>query len=196
MLFKKCPFCIAFSLMLGVSTASVFSLLSYAMAQSDIPEGGLSIGGRAAFYESEDAEDGDFFGGAQLRLYLSQAIGLEGSVDYRRTKLNSTRIDTFPVQASLLAYLFPRTHFNPFVLGGAGWYYTHVEGPGGFDDTQQRFGVHAGAGLQFFLNKFWSIDGTYRFIWLEEVASRDASLLDKDFDDSGHMITVALNLHL
>ncbi len=177
---------------------SLFFVTPYALAQDgtfgSMPKGGLSLGGRAAYYNPNDA-NGNFFGGAQLRLHMSPAIGLEGSVDYRRTKFSQTRIDTFPVQVSLLAYLFPGVHISPFALGGAGWYFTHIKGPGGFDDTQQRFGVHVGGGLQIFLNEDWSIDGTYRFIWLEKVESKDSNLLDKKFDDSGPLVTVALNFH-
>jgi len=84
---------------------------------------------------------------------------------------------------------------SPFLLGGGGWYYTTVKGPGNFDDTQNRFGVHAGGGLQFFFNNHVSIDSTYRFIWLEKVQSKDQNIKDKSFDDNGHMITAGLNFH-
>jgi opacity protein-like surface antigen len=183
--------------MFSILPISFAGLDAWALDDDDdhFPKSGLSLGGRAAYYEPDEADDGEFFGGAQLRLYLSRAIALEGSIDYRRNDFGATRIDTFPVQASLLAYILPGMPVNPFLLGGVGWYYTNIEGPGGFDDTQHRFGVHAGGGLQLFINPYWSIDGTYRFIWLEKIESRDASLLDKDFDDNGHMITAALNFH-
>ena len=84
---------------------------------------------------------------------------------------------------------------SPFVLAGGGWYYTNVNGPGGFSDTQNRFGRHVGGGLQWMLNKSWSIDGTYRHVWLESLDSKDQNIKDKNVDDNGHMVTVGLNLH-
>jgi opacity protein-like surface antigen len=116
-------------------------------------------------------------------------------VDYRHNHFADTRTDTYPVQVSALIYPFGTTRLSPFILGGGGWYYTHVKGPGGFDDTQNRFGMHAGGGVQFFLNKTWSIDSTYRYIWLEKVESRESNILDKRFRDNGHMITIGLNFH-
>jgi opacity protein-like surface antigen len=155
-----------------------------------------SFGPRATYNQPKDADDGEWYGGAQLRLYFSEVLGLEGSIDYRRNDFGDTEIDVYPVQASLLAYLMPGT-ISPFLLGGAGWYYTHVEGPGGFDETDSRFGFHAGGGVQLYLNEYWSFDSTYRYIWLEEVASRDDdnNVLERDYDDSGHMVTIGLNLH-
>lgn len=92
-------------------------------------------------------------------------------------------------------YLLPGKRLSPFILGGGGWYYTTVKGPGGFDDTQNRFGGHAGGGLQFWFNDRVSIDGTYRHIWLEDVQSRDQNIKDKNFRDSGQMVTVGINFH-
>jgi hypothetical protein len=50
-----------------------------------------------------------------------------------------------PVQVSALIYPFGTMRLAPFILGGGGWYYSTVKGPGNFDDTQNRFGFHAGA---------------------------------------------------
>ena len=82
---------------------------------------------------------------------------------------------------SALIYPLGTTRLAPFLLGGGGWYYTTVKGPGGFDETQNRFGAHAGGGLQFFFNKHVSIDGTYRYIWLEKIESRDQNIVGKKF---------------
>lgn len=164
---------------------------------SSIDAGRASLGGRAMYYDPLDADGNTWSGGAQLRFFLSPALALEGAVDYRQDEFNqgATRVDTYPVQASLLAFLMPDKRITPFILGGAGWYFTHVEGPGDQDETENRFGLHAGGGLMVFLNKHWSIDGTYRYVWVEEIQSHDASLLDKDYNDDGQMVTIALNLH-
>ena len=40
-----------------------------------------------------------------------------------------------------------------------------------------------------------SIDSTFRYIWLEKIESRDQNIVDKKFQDNGHMVTVGLNFH-
>lgn len=157
---------------------------------------GLSLGGRGMYFQAKDSSSGDWSGGAQVRVGLGRVIALEGSADYRQTTFPGTRVDTYPVQASLLAYLAPDWRVSPFLLAGAGWYFTHVEGPLGFESTSNRFGPHAGGGLQMFLTRRWSIDGTYRYVWAEDVRARNlTNIRDQSFSDQGHMITGALNFH-
>lgn len=160
----------------------------------DVNIGLFSIGGRATYVDPKDG-DANWFGGGQLRIHPFHFLAIEGSVDYRKTDINSTNVRTFPVQGSVLLYPFGTKRLSPFILGGAGWYFTHVEGPGDFDKTQHRFGAHAGGGLQLFLTDYLSLDGTYRHIWLEKIESKDASLRDKQFRDNGHMVTFGINLH-
>jgi opacity protein-like surface antigen len=177
-----------------VWSASPGSVLAANWLTEDVSKGLFSIGGRATYFNPNDGDD-NWFGGAQARLHLSEVFAIEGSVDYRRSKFEDTTVRTYPVQASGLIYLLPGKRLSPFLLGGGGWYFTNVKGPGGFDDTQHRFGLHGGGGLQLMLNDHWSIDGTYRFVWLERVQSRDDSLFDKRFQDHGHMVTIGLNFH-
>lgn len=160
----------------------------------DVERGFFSLGGRATHFDPKEG-DANWYGGLQARLYLGRVFAIEASADYRRNHFGDSRVDTYPVQASVLAYLLPGKRLSPFVLGGAGWYYTHVKGPGGFDDTQNRFGLHAGGGLSYVLNRTWSIDSTYRYIWLEKIASKEQNIADKEFKDAGHMVTIGLNYH-
>ncbi len=154
----------------------------------------LSIGGRAMYFDPKDGSS-EWYGGAQVRLHPSHYFAIEGSADYRRNDFNGTRVHSYPVQVSLLLYPLGTTRLAPFLLGGGGWYYTTVDGPGNFDDTQNRFGAHAGGGLQLFVSRRISLDSTYRYIWLEDIQSRDANIVDKDFRDHGHMVTIGLNIH-
>jgi opacity protein-like surface antigen len=163
------------------------------LQQVDI--GLLSIGGRAMYYDPKEG-DANWYGGAQVRLHPWHYFAIEGSADYRRNDFGSgTRVHSYPVQVSALIYPLGTTRLAPFILGGGGWYYTSVNGPGGFDNTQNRFGLHAGGGLQFFFNKHFSIDSTYRYIWLEKIESKDQNIVDKKFNDNGHMITIGVNFH-
>ena len=125
---------------------------------------------------------------------MSPDLGLEASIDYLKNDFGSlTTIKTFPIQGSVLAYINPGEIVKPFLLGGAGWYYTMVDGPFGYNDSASRFGLHAGAGLEVILNKSIFLSGSYRYVWLEEVESRDASALSRTYHDNGSMLTLALN---
>lgn len=157
---------------------------------------GLSLGGRGMYFKPKDTE-GSWSGGAQVRFHLTSAFALEGSADVRQDRFGDTVVDLIPVQASLLAYLFPGKMVSPYLLGGGGWYYSHIKAGSPFDDrTDHRFGPHAGAGLQAWFNKHWSIDGSWRYVWLSAYRSQDAAHpLGRDIDDSGYMVTGALNFH-
>jgi opacity protein-like surface antigen len=173
---------------------SGYSVGSYAdaLGGNSIDAGKLSLGGRATYFKPVDA-DGNWYGGAQLRWHWSSWFALEGSADYRREDFDSTRVHVYPVQASALFYLIPNSPVTIFALAGAGWYYTTIDNPNSPNETQHRFGPHVGGGVQFFLNRHWSIDGTYRYIWLKDVDTKN--LIDAHYSDSGSMVTVALNYH-
>jgi opacity protein-like surface antigen len=155
----------------------------------------LSVGPRATYSTPVDADSGQWFTGAQARLSLSPRVGLECSIDYRRNVFSSlTIVKSYPVQVSLMAYLFPGGGWSPFVLGGAGWYYSQVDGPVGYSHSDFRYGLHAGGGLEIMINQGMSVVGSYRFVWLDGVSSKDLNALDKAYQDSGSMITIAINL--
>ena len=129
-----------------------------------------------------------------FELHLLPTLAIEGLIDYRDNDFGNNDVVTIPVQASALFYLLPGKRLSPFVLGGAGWYYTDVDGPTD-DDTDHRFGLHAGGGVQLMINERWSVDGSYRYVWVEDVETQNASFTNKDFQDQGHMVTIGVNLH-
>ena len=151
--------------------------------------GGLSFGLRGSYYDPNDGRS-DWMGGGQLRFHLGPVVALEGSTDYRQDNISGSVIDVFPVQASLLIYLTPQYRVSPYLLGGGGWYYTHVRGGA----TDNRFGPHAGAGLQFWMNHHWSIDGSYRYLWISDYQSQTRDRpLGTNISDRGHQVTAAIN---
>lgn len=167
------------------------------VARADAKEGtGVSFGPRAAYFIPED-DDADevWYGGAQFRAYFSDDFALEGSIDYRETEFGPVDVQSYPVQASLLLNLIASEDFKFFILGGAGWYYTRIDVPVGDDETDNRFGPHAGAGLLVPLSESLSIDVTGRYIWLEEAESDNPNVLEREYDDSGIMATAGLNFH-
>lgn len=158
----------------------------------------FSIGPRVSLYDPKEAGDSSGMIGAQLRVPMGSTFALEGSIDYRKDKYANDTIvvHTYPVQASLLAYLVPHQIITPYLLGGAGWYFTKVKVDStNQDNTDHRLGLHAGGGLQVWFLRRLSLDGSYRYVWMDKLTTQDASLGDKEFDDSGHLLTLALNFH-
>jgi len=153
----------------------------------------FTIGPRAMYFDPKDG-DSKWSGGAQLRWYMNQAIALEGSADYRRQKFGDTTVHYVPLQATLLGYLVQPKPFGVFLLGGVGWYYTRIEPPSPAEhDTDDRLGLHAGAGVEYRVAEHWSLDGTYRYVWLDTFKTKTADLEDKELSDEGHMVTIGLN---
>ena len=151
---------------------------------------GVTLGGRAAYYRPKDADHGTLNGGAQVRLHITSVIAVEGSADYRQNKFAGTTVDVFPVQASLMLYLSPNWLISPYILGGVGWYYTHVQD----GSTTNRYGPHAGAGVEVALARHWTSDGSYRYLWTQSLdAPTTTSPAGKNFSDNGFMLTAALN---
>ena len=154
---------------------------------------GVTLGGRAAYNRPKGADDGSMFGGAQLRLHVTPVFAIEASADYRQNQFGGTTVDVYPVQGSLMIYLTPGMMISPYILGGAGWYYTNVRRPGS-DITSNRYGPHAGAGFELALARHWSVDGSWRYLWTQDLdAPTTTSPLGKNFSDNGFMITAALN---
>jgi opacity protein-like surface antigen len=152
--------------------------------------GGVTFGGRASYFHPRGADNGSTYGGAQLRLHITSVIAVEGSADYRQSKYQGTVVDIYPVQASLLLYLAPNWIVSPYILGGVGWYHTHIRD----DGTSERYGPHAGAGAEIALSRHWTIDGSYRYLWTQSLtAPTTTSPAGKNFSDNGYMVTAALN---
>jgi len=183
---------------LKITVVSTFLLtvpvLLFAAASSTTVSGKYSFGPHASYCTPKDADDGSWYPGAQASMRVSKELGLEGSIDYRSNEYdNLTNIKTYPIQLSLLAYAMPQARFNPFFLFGAGWYYTRVSGPAGFTQDTSRFATHLGFGLELQVNDSVFLNGSYRYIWLDSVRSKDINTADKTYQDSGSMITIGLN---
>ena len=185
----------------GVRAIKVFALLAAAAlapraasADGDNPQAsqpGVTLGGRAAYFKAKGANDGALYGGAQLRLHFTSVLAVEGSVDERQDKFGGTTVDETPVQASLMLYLAPSSVISPYILGGVGYYYTHVQGVSG---STNRYGPHAGAGLEAALSQHWTIDGSFRYLWTQSLtAPTTAYPAGHNFSDNGFMVTAALN---
>ncbi len=84
------------------------------------PRGSIGFGPQVGFFKSQDADNARVMWGAALRLKLSEALGIEGSVNYREEEYNNgaVKVESWPVMVTGLIYPVP------VIYGaiGAGWY--------------------------------------------------------------------------
>lgn len=159
-------------------------------------EAAFSIGPRAGFLRARDADDGTWFAGGQVRLHFGSLLAIEGSITYHQEEFQNGNVvvTQYPVEVSALIFPFPAPwQFQPYFVGGAGWYYTHYVYRGilaPFDDeTEHVFGAHLGGGVDLRLSPFVSLNGDVRYIFIDPDADRVAR---ERFDY--WQITVGLNL--
>jgi len=148
--------------------------------------GGLqfSIGLVGGYLKARDADRGTWFAGGQARLHLTPVLALEVSGTYHQNhyEKGDITVTQYPVQVSGLIYPLPSSVFSPYIVGGAGWYYSRIGYSGalsGFSDqTKHPFGTHVGAGADVKLGRF-TIDADFRYIFLD---SSGTQLPDGDFN--------------
>ena len=127
-----------------------------------------AIGPHVGWYKAKDADDGKpMFGGA-LRLKLTNAIGFEGTIDYRQEEYRNGSIlaKTWPVMLTGLFYATP----NIYGAAGIGWYNSQIEFRNDLsqvsDRSSQKFGWHFGAGLEIPLTERVMINTDFRYTFL------------------------------
>ena len=147
---------------------------------------GIGIGPILGIHKSADAEGSTLMGGVALRLKLSPALGVEGSIQYRQEKYagDNLTVRSWPVMVTGLIYPLP------ILYGaiGAGWYnttydYNQTAGILIKDKTDQTFGWHLGGGLELPLGPKTKLSGDIRYVFLDYDFDRipGAEDLDSDF---------------
>jgi opacity protein-like surface antigen len=136
---------------------------------------GFGIGARLAWVTSNSDVDVDNesvrFVGGQIRLGGGR-VGLEVSMDFHTETLEAVnqKIKERPLQVSLLLKL-AQGSFQPYLLGGPGWYKRStepIEGPADdLETSTTEFGWHAGGGLEVVLGRHVGIHGDYRYTFLD-----------------------------
>lgn len=135
---------------------------------------GLSLGPQIGFYKSQDADAARGMGGVALRLRLSDGLGVEGSINYKKEDYANgyVSVKSWPVMATGLLYVLP------IVYGaiGAGWYNTTIEynvpptilgtSVTIANETQQKFGWHFGGGVELPLGTSAKLVGDIRYVFL------------------------------
>lgn len=161
----------------------------------------LGIGPRLGYYKAADAEQGNFYGGAQARIRLGPVLGIEGSVDYRAGQeyefAGQTVTTKFvPVTGSLMFFAPVSEHFAPYGLAGIGAYYTIYDYEGTFTNENENnfnFGYHLGFGVELPINEHAALNVDYRYMFLNP-DDNEQSFDDADF--SGNVFTAGLMFYL
>jgi opacity protein-like surface antigen len=135
---------------------------------------GFGVGARMAWIRSDvdiDTDSVRFIGG-QIRMGLSQRMGVELSIDRHSEsfELLNQKVKETPIQASLLLKL-AGGGFQPYLLGGPGWYkrsVSPIDGPADdLDVSTTEFGWHAGGGVEVRAGRHFGIHGDYRYTFLD-----------------------------
>lgn len=162
-------------------------------------KGGFSIGPAAGYLRARDADEGTWFGGIQARHRFSGLFALEGSITFHQDDFfdGDVTVTQYPVQVSAILYPFPGPVLEPYVLGGAGWYYTRIDYddaafPGVDDDTTRMFAVHLGAGAELHLGPLASAFADFRWLFVDEPGIDNSNLEDEEFDS--WMLSFGLSL--
>jgi opacity protein-like surface antigen len=140
---------------------------SFAQNRADI-HNPVSIGAQVGFQKAADADNGNLMYGALVRVKLTNAVGFEGSINYRQEEYdnNEIKVSNWPVHISGLFYPVE----DLYGVVGVGWYNTSIKYSGSLsgvaDKTSQKFGWHFGAGLDIPLSEKAYLFGDFRYVFL------------------------------
>lgn len=173
----------------------IFIAIASLFMVTNVTAQGLGLGPQLGYQKAADAEEGKLMGGAALRLKLTSALGVEGSINYRQEKYaeGNIKVKSWPILVTGLIYPLP------IVYGaiGFGWYNTTFEFEsnkplygGATSETEQQVGWHFGAGVELPVGTNVKFTGDIRYVFLnydfDTIPGSDE--VDSDF----YMITVGL----
>ncbi len=154
----------------------------------------VTLGPRAGFIKTRGADDGTWFAGAQVRIHLTDAFALEGSLTFHADEFQDgdVAVVQYPLEATALFYVHQGSPLKPYVLGGLGWYYTSIDiDTATFSDTStsSTFGLHLGFGADLVVgDNGMTFNADLRYIYLRP---DEDNLDDEEFD----AIQVSLGLN-
>ena len=78
--------------------------------------------------------------------------------------------------------------------GGVGWYHTTLDynAPSPPDETTQKFGVHAGAGVRVPIAPALALDLNGRYVWLQ---NQETAIFPREFNPDFWDMSLGLGLH-
>ncbi len=154
---------------------AVFVVLAAAAAAAAPPAGAESAFGANLGYSKTVDGQGQFTGGAQLRMKFLPLFGFELLAGYRRENVEAKgntvlEVEQIPVQVSVLLYPLKLGPIRLYALAGGGAYFTRSSGVNSFVSygkvTTTNFGAHLGGGTDILLGGSFFLSGDVRYIWL------------------------------
>jgi opacity protein-like surface antigen len=137
----------------------------------------FSLGLDGGYVRAHGADQGTWMAGIQARLHILPLLSVEAAVGYHKNSYfhGDSHVTQYPVQLSALITPLPNAQFSPYLVGGVGWYYSRIAYDGALsglsNETENTYGTHAGAGLEFRLGRVASIDVDWRYILLHPRSS-------------------------
>jgi hypothetical protein len=156
-------------------------------------------GVRVGYLEVEDVDDGDLNLGFMAGVHLHRHLALGVSTDYHSSDFSLEDRETYALTLGLeVHFVKPKVAVHPFLFGGLGYYYSHVERENDFgdiviDDINSEGGFHYGAGLDIVVyrdpaeNVRLAINFEARKIFTEKED-------DDDIEPDGFQFTVGLKI--
>jgi opacity protein-like surface antigen len=178
----------------------LFVTQSDAQYQRRATESSIGIGPQIGYQRAGDADSGELMVGAFIRAKLSQAFGLEGSVNYRGEEYRggSVTVSSWPVMASALIYPFPIV----YGIAGVGWHFTTIsyEGTTWENDIEDRttspFGFHLGAGLELPLAEKIKLTGDIKYVFLDYGLENIDDVPLNDLNSNFYIINIGIGFGL
>ena len=161
----------------------------------------IGIGPRVGFYKANNADEGNFYFGAQSRIRLGPNFGLEGAIEYRAGQEynlapgQTVTTQFVPVTGSALLFLPISENIAPYGVAGLGAYYTIYDYEGAFsneNDNEFNLGYHLGFGVELPLSSNTALNVDYRYLFLNS----DTNEQDFSGEYSGNTITAGLMFYL
>jgi hypothetical protein len=162
-------------------TAALVALAGAAAAAPRPALGESAIGANLGYSKTVDGQ-GQFTGGAQLRMKFLPLFGFELLAGYRRENVEASgvkvlEVEQIPVQASVLLYPLTLGPIRLYALGGGGAYITRASGVNNYISygkvTSTDFGAHLGAGTDIRFAGPFFLSGDVRYIWLNVDSFKD-----------------------
>lgn len=163
-------------------------IAAIALVAPQVGAQGIALGPQVGFHKAADANNGDFMIGGALRLKLTPALGVEGSINYRHEEFADVMtVRSWPVMVTGMLYPLP------VVYGalGAGWYNTTFDFDSEIhdDQTNQEFGWHFGGGVELPVGANVKLTSDIRYVFLDY--DFEAVPFD-DVDSNFYVITAGL----
>lgn len=148
---------------------------------------GFGIGPVGGYLKARGADRGTWTAGAAARLYFARFLAAEAAITFHDNSYSNGDIHVvqYPLQLSLLVFPFPSWDLQPYVLGGAGWYYTRIHYEDSLaalnDQTEHWFGGHLGAGVEIAASRTVSVNADIRYVFVDPKTDIQNKSADADY---------------